>query len=181
MSGSEIGRAARAIRAGGIVAYPTESCYGLGCDPLNRAAVLRLLKLKRRPAAKGLILIAYDRAQLTRIARELPDAVRKSWPGPNTWLVTPTRRVPAWIRGRHPRVAVRVTAHPPAAALCRAAGIAIVSTSANRGGERPARDEHEVRRRFGDSIDYVVPGRIGTRRRPTPIIDAATQALIRHG
>ena len=80
MSGGEIGRAARAIRAGGIIAYPTESCYGLGCDPLNRAAVLRLLKLKRRPAAKGLILIAYDRAQLRHFARELP--------GPPVRLVT---------------------------------------------------------------------------------------------
>jgi L-threonylcarbamoyladenylate synthase len=173
--------AARLVRHGGVVAYPTEYCFGLGCDPFNRDAVFKLLRLKKRSAKKGVILIAASLAQLKPFVREIPANARATWPGPATWLLEPAPGVPHWITGGHNKIAVRVTAHPLAAALCRAAGTAIVSTSANRAGQTPARTDREARRRFGGSINAVVIGRVGTSPAPTPIRDAATGATIRAG
>jgi L-threonylcarbamoyladenylate synthase len=172
-------QAVRVLRHGGIVAYATEYCFGLGCDPMNRDAVLRLLRLKRRPATKGLIVLAAEVAQLAPYVSEIPAPVAASWPGPHTWLLPAKPGVPGWITGRHDQIAVRVTAHPQAAALCRAAGLAIISTSANRGGEAPARTEREVARRFGNQVDYVLSGSVGDAPAPTPIRDAASGRLIR--
>lgn len=177
----DLQRAVRILRKGGIVAYATEYCFGLGCDPFNRDAVLRLLRLKHRSVGKGLILLSADVGQLAGLVAEMPDAVRATWPGPCTWLLTPTASVPRWITGRHARVAVRVSAHPQAAALARAAGMAIVSTSANRAGQAPARTWREVRRRFGHSVDFVLPGFVGKAPAPTPIRDAVTGELVRPG
>jgi len=179
MHAREIQRAAYILRHGGIVAYATEYCFGLGCDPFDRAAVLRLLRIKRRSPAKGLIVLAGDARQLALFVDVIPPEVGTSWPGPHTWLLTPRANVPKWITGAHPRVAVRITAHPQAAALCRAAGMAIVSTSANRGGDAPARSDRETRRRFGALVDYILPGFVGDLPAPTPIRDGVTGERIR--
>jgi L-threonylcarbamoyladenylate synthase len=181
MYSSELQHAARILKQGGIVAYATEYCFGLGCDPLNRSAVLRLLRLKRRPVKKGLIVLAADTRQLAPYLNEIPPQVAASWPGPHTWLLLPRPGVPGWITGRHEKIAVRVTAHAQAAALCHASGMAIVSTSANRAGQAPARSTREVARRFGKLVDYILPGRIGDVSAPTPIRDAITGKLIRPG
>ncbi len=177
----DLQRAAKIIRQGGLVAYATEYCFGLGCDPFNRSAVLRLLRLKHRSVKKGLIVLAADSGQLAPYLNAVPPQVAASWPGPHTWLLFHRRGVPGWISGRHTRIAVRVTAHTQAAALCRAAGMAIVSTSANRAGESPARTDRDVARRFGKQVDIVLRGHVGKARRPTPIRDAATGALVRPG
>ena len=174
-------KAAAVLRRGGIVAYATEYCFGLGCDPRNRRAVLRLLRLKRRSIKKGLIVLAADARQLAPYVTTIPPKVLATWPGPHTWLVTRNPSAPGWISGGHSTVAVRVTAHRQAVALCRTARRAIVSTSANRAGQAPARSHREVRRRFGGGIDYVLPGRVGAAPAPTPIRDAVTGKLIRPG
>lgn len=176
-----LAKAALILRHGGIVAYPTESVYGLGCDPLNRNAVMRLLRIKRRSASKGLILIAADTRQLAPFVALFPEHVRESWPGASTWLLQPRLGVPRWIIGNHPRIAVRVTAHTLARELCLAANMALISTSANRAGQIPACDYREVLRRFGAEVDCVLPGRVGRLRQPTPIIDAANGKIIRPG
>lgn len=171
--------AAQVLRQGGIVAYATEYCFGLGCDPTNARAVTRLVHIKRRPPGKGLILLAADAEQLSPYVASVPSRAAATWPGPYTWLLEPKPHVPRWITGSRPRVAVRVTAHQQAAELCRVAGIAIVSTSANRTGQRPARAYHEVLRRLGAEVDYVLPGRVGDLRAPTPIRDAVTDEIVR--
>jgi L-threonylcarbamoyladenylate synthase len=181
MHARELQQAARILKQGGIVAYATEYCFGLGCDPFNRDAVLRLLRLKRRSPTKGLIVLAADRAQLALFVDDIPATVAATWPGPHTWLLPPSANVPHWITGTHPRVAVRVTAHRQAAALCRAAGMAIVSTSANRSAETPARSDREVARRFGKRVDYILPGFVGDAPAPTSIRDAVTGEIIRTG
>jgi L-threonylcarbamoyladenylate synthase len=178
MSG-ELARAARVIRRGGVIAYATEYCYGLGCDPMNRATVLRLLRIKRRPAQKGLILIAANIDQLAPYVDEIPAAVLATWPGPHTWLLEPRDGVPRWITGEHARIAVRVTAHAQAAALCKTAGMAIVSTSANRAGAEPTRSFRDTVRCFQGEVDYILPGRVGDAPAPTPIRDAITGELVR--
>src|SRR4051812_35702690 len=118
---ADLQHAARVLKRGGIVAYATEYCFGLGCDPRNRSAVRRLLRLKRRPVTKGLILIGADTEQLSRYITDVPAAVRATWPGPHTWLLERNPTAPRWITGRHARIAVRATAHAQAAALCRRA------------------------------------------------------------
>ena len=181
MNARELQRAAQAIRHDGIVAYATEYCFGLGCDPFNRDAVLRLLRLKQRPVKKGLIVLAANLEQLAPYVSDIPAHVLASWPGPHTWLLPARSDTPGWITGYRDKIAVRVTAHAQAAALCRAAHMAIVSTSANRSNEAPARIDREVVRRFGKSINFILPGRVGDAPAPTPIRDAATQRLVRPG
>ena len=178
---AELIRAARAIQKGGVVAYATEYCFGFGCDPMNRSAVLHLLRIKRRTSDKGLILIAADVDQLDSYVDNIPAPVLATWPGPHTWLLEPREGVPGWITGDHPRIALRVTAHPQAAALCQAAGMAIISTSANRSGGAPTRSYRETLRRFKGELDYVLPGMVGDAPAPTPIRDAASGELVRPG
>ncbi|MBP8284057.1 MAG: Sua5/YciO/YrdC/YwlC family protein, partial [Chromatiaceae bacterium] len=119
--GQRLRLAAHWIKAGGVVAYPTEAVYGLGCDPWNGEATRRILTLKQRPESKGLILIAAAIQQLTPFVElleaERMEAILASWPGPHTWLLPARPEVPSWLRGEHATLAVRVTAHPLAAAL----------------------------------------------------------------
>jgi L-threonylcarbamoyladenylate synthase len=180
----QLRRAAAQLRAGGIVAYPTEAVFGLGCDPDNGEAVQRLLDLKGRAASKGLILIAAELSQLRPFIGALPQQrkaeILASWPGPITWIVPAAAHTPRWLTGDRDTLAVRVTAHPLAAALCRAAGMALVSTSANRSGQPPARTPLQVRRRLsGDLIDHLLAGRCGSRRQPTTIKSALSGQVLR--
>ena len=176
-------QAVRALQAGGIVAYPTEAVYGLGCDPLRGEAVQRLLALKQRPVEKGLILIASDWSQLEPYLLPLTASQRKrlfaTWPGPHTWILPCHPAVPVWLRGAHDSLAVRITAHPVAAALCAAWGGALVSTSANRSGLPPARSPLRVRQQFGEAIDYLLPGALGGLANPTAIRDGLTGKVLR--
>jgi L-threonylcarbamoyladenylate synthase len=175
--------AARRLRQSGLVAYPTEAVWGLGCDPLDAAAVDALLALKGRPASKGFILIAADLGQLEPFldiaSAGLRERLSASWPGPVTWIVPASRRAPPWLAGRRGTLAVRVTAHPVAAALCREFGGAVVSTSANRSGTRPARSLSEVRRHFPGACLGFLPGPLGGLGRPTAIFDARSGARMR--
>lgn len=179
----QLRQAARIVHQGGIIAYPTEAVFGLGCDPLNGAAVMRLLRIKQRDPAKGLILIAADFAQLQPYLAEVTAAVlakvRKSWPGPYTWLLPVAAHVPTWLTGAHDKLAVRVTAHPIAAALCRACGGPLVSTSANLAGQAPARNSLAVQQRLGNEVDMIIHGATGGLRQPTAITDALTDAVVR--
>jgi L-threonylcarbamoyladenylate synthase len=170
------------LKRGGVIAYPTESCYGLGCDPRNPQAVKRVLALKKRSVAKGLILIASHPSQLkpylAPLTPELQRRMRALWPGPNTWLVPATQGCPAFLRGAHDTIAVRVTAHHGAAELCRMARMALVSTSANLSGGKSAKTAAQCRRLFGHRV-LVLPGRIGGRRRPSTIRHLVTGHILR--
>jgi len=170
------------LRRGGLIAYPTESCYGLGCDPRNPRALQRLIRLKGRSAAKGLLLVADHFTRLKPFIRPLNPADRtraeRTWPGPVTWVIPASAACLPELTGGRPTVAVRVTAHPDAARLCRSLGMALVSTSANKSGQKPAKTAAECRRIFGTRV-RVVAGRIGRRRRPSTLIDLATGTILR--
>ena len=178
-------RAVETVRGGGVIAYPTEAVYGLGCDPLEEDAVRRILAIKQRDAAKGLILIASRLSQLLPFMAKLPDEIMgklgKSWPGPVTWVVPAAAHVPGWLTGGRPTLAVRVTAHPDANALCEACGMALVSTSANRGGQAPARTGLRVRAQLGSEVDWIMPGAVGGLAKPTEIREALTGKVLRAG
>ncbi|MGH8126988.1 MAG: L-threonylcarbamoyladenylate synthase [Gammaproteobacteria bacterium] len=178
-----LGATVAAIRAGAIVAYPTEGVWGLGCDPSNREAAERLLALKQRPMAKGLILLAAEETQLAPwIAPFDPvmaERIRATWPGPATWIVPSRPDCPDWLTGTRDTLAVRVTAHPPARALCAAAGMALVSTSANPSGEAPLITLEAVRDTFGSALGAVLDGPLGDLKSPTEIRDARTGHILR--
>lgn len=160
------------ITQGGVIAYPTEAVFGLGCAPLDAMAVERILTLKQRDWRKGLILLAADIQQLQPWISLSPEELTRistHWPGPATWIVPASQNTPDWITGGRDEVAVRVTAHPVAAALARAAHTAIVSTSANPAQRPPARNTLTVRRYFGDQLDGILSGPVNTRAQPTPI------------
>ncbi|ENO15298.2 Sua5/YciO/YrdC/YwlC family protein [Marinobacter nanhaiticus D15-8W] len=177
-------QAAQCLKAGGVIAYPTEAVWGLGCDPWNAEAVGQVLALKDRPEHKGVILVAASLGQVAHLFDPLDPALRKSaeqyWPGPVTCLVPdPEEQVPEWIRGRHSAVAVRVSAHPLVQRLCRAFGAPIVSTSCNPAGRQPARNPWQVSRYFGDALDFTLPGRLGGQRQPSRIIDLVSGRRLR--
>lgn len=178
-------QAVLALRAGGVIAYATESVWGLGCDPWQPEAVARIWDIKRRDPGKGLILIAADWSQIAPWLQDLDASsqarLRASWPGPVTWLVPVPTGFPTWLRGRHDSVALRVSAHPGVQALCHAFGGPLVSTSANRAGRPAARTLFDVRQRLGGELDYIVPGATGGLARPTEIRDLKSLRVIRAG
>ena len=178
-----IQRAVDVLWAGGVVAYPTEAVYGLGCLPLAANAVARLLTIKRRPVSKGLILIAADLEQIQRMVRipggAIGEEIMDSWPGPVTWLLEAQPWVPRSLTGGRDTLAVRITDHALAARLCERAGSALVSTSANRSGQPPLRSALTVRLRLGREIDYLLPGPLGGRARPSEIRDGRTGQVVR--
>lgn len=173
-----VDQAAAVLKRGGILAYPTEAVWGLGCDPMHEAAVLRLLEIKRRPVDKGVILVASHLDQLKSLL-DLPDLptdrladVLASWPGPHTWVMPASALAPRWITGAHDGIAVRISAHPVVIALCNACRGALVSTSANRSGLPAVASLSELDPVLISHIDGVVEGETGGLDRPTPIRDA---------
>jgi L-threonylcarbamoyladenylate synthase len=181
----EIAAAVAALRRSGVIGYPTEAVFGLGCDPSSRDAVARVFELKQRPAGQGVLLIAADFAQVEKYVdtdRVPADALARAqatWPGPHTWVFPRSAATPVWLAGAHAGIALRVTAHAPAVALCRAFGGALVSTSANRHGEAPARSAAAVRSAFGSRLAYILDAPIGGLDRPTPIRDVCSGEVIR--
>lgn len=176
-----IKKAGRILRDGGVVAYPTEGVYGLGCLPDSLDGVARILRIKQRDPAMGLLLIASEAEQLGSWAdidpqtTQLPSSAER----PITWIVPAADDLPYWIGGEHPGVAVRITAHPVAAALCDAADSALISTSANESGHAPARTAHVLRRRFRDLVDYIVPGDCGPAAGPSEIRTLESGQIVR--
>ncbi len=204
-----ISRILRVLRDGGVIAYPNESVYGLGCLPDRKDAVERILALKGRPRSMGVILIAAEWAQFDGWAGELKAMPRGSARGGRippstprrgageleamprgrellrsrgvTWVVTAAPGVPDWITGARPTIAIRRSLHPLACALSRAANSPLVSTSCNPHGKPPARSAKAARDYFGDSIDWVLDGQCGPLEGPTEIRDAATGEVLRPG
>lgn len=180
---NSIKKAVAVLKRGGIIAYPTEGVYGLGCDPFNGQAVLRLLKLKHRSIDKGLILIASHWEQLENLVKPIADKLltkaQATWPGSITWIFPAKKTVPTWIRGAHDSVAIRVTKHSVAYALCETYGGPIVSTSANIEGQPVTRNSKEVREQFPQGIDFIVSGKVGNLKSPTMIRDVLTGKVLR--
>jgi len=179
-----IQRAIQALDHGKIIAYPTESVFGLGCDPENTNAILQLLHIKQRPASKGLILIASNINQLEYWVDfdQIPnvDAMLASWPGHETWLVPVQSHVSSLLTGEHETLAVRVSNHPVVVALCDNFGGAITSTSANKSNQREAKNLFTSKKYFNDQVDYYLPGVVSGHLKPSRIRDARTGQTIRN-
>ena len=176
-------RASEVLLGGGVIAYPTEGVFGLGCLPDDIDAFERVLAIKQRSPLKGLILIA---ARAGQFDDWIDPAARNVLPEPDpgqpvTWIVTPAPRVPAIVTGDNPGLAVRITTNPVAAAICAAVGMPIVSTSANIAGRPIARNAFILQRSFGHLVDYVVPGECGPASGPSEIRELETGRVLRPG
>ncbi len=173
------------LRLGHIIAYPTEGVFGLGCDPGNESAVREILALKDRPEAAGFVLIASDFSQLqpwiADTGAQRAGEAMATWPGPVTWLFPRAGHVPDYVAGAHPTVAVRITAHQPSRALCKAFGSALISTSANPTTAPPARSAAEVDEYFGARLGGILAGPLGGLERPTEIRHLGSGKIIRPG
>ncbi|MGY0218584.1 L-threonylcarbamoyladenylate synthase [Endozoicomonadaceae bacterium StTr2] len=182
---SDVQSAATEVIAGGVIAYPTEAVWGLGCDPWNQKAVERILEIKRRPMEKGLILVAADEQSiaplLQSLAPEQVEQMRQTWPGPVTWVIPdPKGWTPDWVRGRHSSIAVRISSHPVVQALCKSWGGPLVSTSANRAGDEPLRTGEDVANLLGAEVDCIVDGEVGSlNSEPSRIFDLVSGKQLR--
>ncbi len=176
---------ARWLLQGGVVAYPTEAVWGLGCDPRDPDAMETILALKGRPVDKGVILIAATAQQLLPYMAGLDDEEYRRLESrraqPTTWVVPAGRGAPEWITGGRDTLAVRVIRHPIAAALCRAFGGPLVSTSANPAGLPPARTALKVRQYFRGAPLHYLPGHVGQARKPSEIRDLRSDRVLRNG
>jgi L-threonylcarbamoyladenylate synthase len=175
--------AAACLRQGGLLAYPTESVFGLGCIPDNEEAVARLRRLKQRPKHQGLILIT-DR--LARVQEWLkPLSVRQNClihtrrHKPVTWLIPASEDCPDWVKGNSDTLAVRLTTHKGARELCALAGSALVSTSANRRGHEPARTAAAALHALGAGLDCILDRPVGRARTVSEIRDLKTGKIYR--
>jgi L-threonylcarbamoyladenylate synthase len=166
-----IRRASDALLGGGVIAYPTDGIYGLGCMPDDPDAIVALLAIKKRSLGKGLILIGADRAQFEGWVddRDLAKLPEPDPLAPITWIAKPGPTSSELVMGEHRGIAVRLTVNPVARAICRAVESPITSTSANLSGRPAARNRYILRRQFGSLVDYVVPGDCGPATAPSSI------------
>ena len=173
------------LRAGHVIAYPTEAVFGLGCDPANESAVRSLLMMKNRQESSGLVLIASRFSQLRRwiaaVDETLIERAMQTWPGPVTWLFPRADNVPDYVAGQHDTIAVRITAHGPSRALCEAFGAALISTSANHTTAEPARTAMQVQEYFGSRLAGILDGELGDGEKPSEIRDLVSGKVIRCG
>lgn len=180
-----LSEAVTALQQGGVIAYPTEAVWGLGCDPRQETAVHTLLNIKQRASGKGLILVTaelntlQDWLDLDTLSPERLHEVQASWPGPHTWVLPASTRAPHWITGHHNGLAVRISAHPLVSALCRAWNMALISTSANVAGQSPARRREDLDPSLLPHLAGIVDGPTGGLAQPTPIRDARSGHILR--
>lgn len=182
---STIEKAAEVFTQGGIIAYPTEAVFGLGCDPDNESAIKKLLLIKNRPVNKGLILLAANYAQLLpyiddkAISKETRWKVLSRWPAAITQVLPCKKDISPFLCGEFDSIAVRVTNHKDVIALCQKTNKPIVSTSANLSGQEPAKTWQQVAEQLDDKIDYIIKSNTSGLLKPSIIIDGQTGKVLR--
>ncbi len=182
-----IAAAAQAIRAGRIVAMPTDTLYGLAADPFSPEAVAGLHRLKGRRVSQAVPLVAADLEQIAATLGVLPILARllavRFWPGPLTLLMAAPERLPSDVTGGTGRVGVRVPDHPVTRALCAACGIPLTATSANKSGQPATNEPDAVAASLGAGIEILLDAGVTTGGPPSTIVDVtdAVPRVIRQG
>ena len=184
MSPWSIKRLSKAVENGAIIAYPTDTIWGFGCYPLRASSVIKILNIKQRSVAKGLILLSSRMEYCAPyidpdLSEEQIDLVQQQNQHPVTWLVPAARNCPVWLRGDFSTVALRITNHPFIEAICSEMHSPIVSTSANRHRRSTIRSALQARRQFGEELDYIVTGFNTGTNRASEIKSLATGNTVR--
>ena len=187
MTDFNLSNALTALRTQGVIAYPTESVFGLGCDPDCDISIQKILELKKRPVSKGLILIAANIEQLNNYADfdSLSDdqlsQIKKTWPGAFTWVVPANKNLSKLISGDFGTVAVRVSTHSVVQDLCIEFGKPLISTSANLSGLEACINAKQVQNMFADNplLDCIIDADVSGLGSPSQIWNAKTGLRLR--
>ena len=166
---------------GGVIAYPTESVFGLGCDPSNEQAIAKILKIKKRTLEMGLVLLAPSIEIIddwTNMNNKQLKVFSSPSLRPTTYIVPASNSVPKWLTVKN-TLAVRVSNDPFIKNICGMMGLPIVSTSANLHGEQPCRSADEVEKIMGSQLDYIVFKPTGSFNNPSTIVDLSSGKTIR--
>lgn len=177
----KINEVAPILRQGGVLAYPTEAVYGLGCDAYNQTAVELIRSLKGRESNKGFIVLIADWSQLSALIAPLTEEqharVHATWPGFVTWVFPAAPQLPRWISGDQNTIAIRMSTHPIARALATLSPL--ISTSANFTGQSPAVTQEQIIQQFPTGIDALVEGTLGSCSKPSKIYDLQSGRRLR--
>ncbi|MDD3267489.1 MAG: L-threonylcarbamoyladenylate synthase [Burkholderiales bacterium] len=170
------------LKKGGVIAYPTESCYGLGCDPKNHKAINKVIRIKGRSKTKGLIVIAGNLKQITPLTKTLSDKdtskLKQYWPGFYSIILPVNHHLPSNLTGIHNKIAIRVTNHKQVQQISNHIKSALVSTSANKSGKQSIKYYKECIRHFGNKV-LVINGNTMFQKKPSTIIDWETKTILR--
>jgi L-threonylcarbamoyladenylate synthase len=175
------------LRAGGVVAYPTETFYGLGVDALNQEAIRKIFSIKGRSFVQPLLILIPDQSYLPRCVAEVPEKARHLmehfWPGPLTMLFSASPQLPSILTAGTKKIAIRISSHSIARALTSAFAGPLTSTSANISGERSPATAKEVFSHLGGMIDLIIDGGKTPGQMPSTIIDVtfSPPQLVREG
>lgn len=171
------------LQTSGVIAYPTETVWGLGCDPFDGAALTRIMSIKQRDAHKGLILVGANIEQfaflLEGLAPELIEKIRTPSNRPTTWLVPHNGKVHPLVHGQFSTVAIRISSHPIVKTLCEQIGGPIVSTSANESGKPTLKNALQIQKFLGPKLDFILSGPLGSHQQASRIIDLHSGRIIR--
>lgn len=181
-SNFSIRHAAHIVRQGGIIAYPTDTIYGLGCDPYNREAVEKISRIKQRPLSKQLILLASEIEQLRpliQLSKAQEEMITQSTE-PTSWIVTATADAPPWLTADDGSLTIRITQHDEVQKLCSALGHAIISTSANISGKKPAKNSMELHKYFHNRIEKILVYNKQPAGKASRIVRLSDGQIIRH-
>jgi len=183
MDNNTFNEACKLLRQGKVIACPTESVFGLSCDPSNQMAVNTLLQLKQRSVDKGLIIVASKLQQLqpyiAKLTKQQINKLQQTRTKPITWIVPAHPDTPNWLTGKHTGIAIRITNHPVLSQLCEAIDNALVSTSANRSGESPAKTTLEVEAQFSTEISLIIDSDTVLKNNPSEIRDLISDTILR--
>ena len=183
MDQQDILKVAEQLRSGAVIAYPSESVFGLGCLPDRPKAVKRLLSIKKRSSEKGLILVAGSLAQLLTWIEPLDadgmQTVQTPRDRATTWVVPTRSTTPDLLTGGRDTIAIRISRHPLIQALCQACNSALISTSANLSGEAPVTSVNDLDRRVRDKVDLVLHEDCLGENAPSQIIDLHSGQILR--
>ncbi|MCI5166325.1 MAG: threonylcarbamoyl-AMP synthase [Candidatus Electrothrix sp. GM3_4] len=157
-----LSEAARLLSQGGLVAFPTETYYGLGVDPFNAEALERLFAVKQRQPDKPVLVLVAEQGQVVQLAVEIPavfpQLMASFWPGPLTLVFPGRSTLPALLTGGTGNIGIRQSPHPLASQLLHVFGGPITATSANRSGSLPATTAAEIQESLGSEIDLILDG-----------------------
>ena len=182
----EIEKAVRILQKGGVIAFPTDTVYGLGADAYNDRAVERVYGIKNRPKYQQFPLLIADVKQMTTLAGPIPEIAwflaRRFWPGGLTLVLSKANSVPAYLASG-PTIAVRIPNHPVCLALINGLGNALTGTSANTSGQPAALSAEEVQQQLGGRIDLVINGSKCPGGKESTIVDTTREppTILRQG
>jgi len=174
-----------ALKKGKVIITPTESVFGLSCDPKNINAVFKIIKIKKRLINKGMIIVAGEVNQFDNyinwngLTKSQIQKIYQSWPGPYTWLVPPKAYISKFIIGDNKNLAVRVTSHPILAKLSLSFKGPIISTSANFSGHPPSKEYLALQPEILNQVFGILKGKLGSSLKPSQIKDAKTGIILR--